>query len=277
MAEKYAFLGKTVLMSILYLPILPVGTVISLGGIILFYFVEKWNITQRYKKPPSIDSGITFGYLFSFRLFLFVYAISVYVFLQDTYLTYFDFALFSIILYGILTLIPYARIFQCDLLKVITIDDYEEEYFKFTTKYETQNPITKSKASYKLLTKLKEKGIVSDQEYSDYAKKLGEGEFIDLLEIYRDRTGKQGLVQLNSLVHQAFNTRNLDKNTTNKQRDTSNAIKKAIINKKTGRSGYFDQNQQGVKMYNQSEKYATNFNENAELNDNKEDLLNIRN
>jgi hypothetical protein len=262
-------------MSILYLPILPVGVVISLGGIILFYFVEKWNITQRYKKPPSVDSGITFGYLFSFRLFLFVYSISVYVFLRDTYPYYFDFALFSIILYGIITLIPYARLFQCDLLKVVTVDDYEEEYFKFTTKYETQNPITKSKASHKLLGKLKEKGIVTDEEYSDYARRLGEGEFIDLLELYRDRTGKQSFVQLNSLVHQAFNSRSLDKNTTHKQRDTSNSIKKALINK-TGKSGYFDQNQQGIKLYNNNEKYPTNLNENVELNDHKEDLLNIR-
>ena len=187
LADKYAYLGKTVLMTLLYIPLMPVGILISLVGIFFFYFIEKYNITRAYQKPPSIDSGITMGYIENFRLFIFIYAISVYAFLQDTYFVYFKFILFSIILYGVLVLIPYTRLFSIDLLKCIVLDKYDEQYFNFTTKYETENPITKKKANYKFAEKLLEKEIISHQEYSNLIAKLNEGDNVDLMEIYREK------------------------------------------------------------------------------------------
>lgn len=253
LALKYAFIGKTVLMAILYIPLLPLGVPISLAGLIFFYFVEKWNITQRYKRPPNIDASITFGYLYSFRFFLFVYAISFYVFYDGVYTNYFRFTLFSIIFYGVLVVIPYARVFKCDLLNLIEIGNYEEEYFNFTTKYETQNPVTKKKANFKFLSKLLEKGIISDKEYSDFAKRLGEGEFIDLIEFYRDRIGAKAKVQINNLVKQAFNSVNINKNTKNVQENTSTSIINAIKKKKTWK---FQKN--GSKVNNKNERNYLN-------------------
>jgi hypothetical protein len=40
-AEKFAYLGKTILMTFLFLPILPFGPIISFGGIALFFSIER--------------------------------------------------------------------------------------------------------------------------------------------------------------------------------------------------------------------------------------------
>lgn len=282
LAQKYAFLGKTILMTILYIPLLPIGIIISLSGIILFYFIEKWNLTQRYKIPPKVDSEITFGYLYSFRLFLFVYAISVYVFLSDVYQSYFKFALFSIILYGVLVIIPYVRIFTCDLLKVVTKDFYEEEYFNFTTKYETQNPITKTSAYHKLLEKMKEQNIVTDEEYSDYARRLSEGEFVDLMEIYKIKKGKFQKFDLADLKKKKDTIRTLkkDKSLLDAQGNKNiniNLIKDIVNNKNLNKFVNMNNSVSNNNINrNVNMSRGNDYSVGLDHNNNKEDLLTIK-
>lgn len=193
LADKYSYIGQTLLMSILYIPLLPVGCLISLIGLSVFYFIEKYNVTSSYKRPPQISSSITFAYISNFRLIIFVFAISIYSFYDGIYLNYFRFALFSIIAYGILILLPYTEFLTFDLIKAKTVDVYEENYFKFTTMYESENPITKKKSDENYLGKLLEKGIIDDETFKEYSVKLGKGEFVNLKQLYVDYNNRQGL------------------------------------------------------------------------------------
>ena len=43
-ASKYSYITKTLLMSFLYMPIFPLGVLISLIGFIFGYFIEKFNL-----------------------------------------------------------------------------------------------------------------------------------------------------------------------------------------------------------------------------------------
>ena len=38
---KYGYLGKTILLTLFYLSIFPVGVLISFVGLVIFYFIEK--------------------------------------------------------------------------------------------------------------------------------------------------------------------------------------------------------------------------------------------
>ena len=70
LAEKYAYIGKTFLMAILYIQLMPIGVIISFLGLSFFYIVEKYMVLNVYKKPPNIDALISFAYLENFRIFM---------------------------------------------------------------------------------------------------------------------------------------------------------------------------------------------------------------
>lgn len=183
---KYAFIGKTLFMTVFYIPILPVGVPISIAGIFLLYMIEKYNTVNRYKKPPGITAAITLLYLTIFRIVIFAYAVSEYIF---TSYIFFEYSLASIIVFGTLIIIPFERFLQKDFLEVTTKDVYDQEYFKFNTNYDTQNPLTKRTALRNMLIKIKSEGLMSDEEYSDFSKRMANGEIIDLLEYYKDKKG----------------------------------------------------------------------------------------
>lgn len=209
LALKYAYLGKTIFMTVFYIPLLPVGILISFCGLLLFYIIEKYNTTKFYKKPPSIQAEISLIYLKLFKLVIFLNAIGVYVFQSNMYENYFNFDLLSIIMFGVLVLIPLSEIFIRDFIQVSTNDKYEEEYFNFTTNYDTQNPMTKRNALVKILNKLFEKGIITHEEHSFYAERLSKGEILDLIELYKDKTGAKKKIgsenkgiQINKMIKQ---------------------------------------------------------------------------
>lgn len=244
-AYKYAYISKTILMTIFYIPILPCGIFISLTGMGLLYLIEKYKITNHYKKPPTISSEICFTYLDSFKIIVFIYSVSVYIFHNESpYSNYFNFSLFSIIFFGILLIIPYSNYMKIDLIKVNSIDNYEEEYFNFATNYEIQNPLTKRGCLYKILSRLKTRNVISEEEYNDYNCRLNNGEIIDLLEVYKDKTSS-------------------DSNVFNNEFDIKKLIK---VKKSKEKAGLLKKN----KKINEKSQFNNGKNENLVINDNKD-------
>ena len=107
--------------------------------------------------------------------------------MNDIFKSYFNFSLMSIILFGSLVIIPFSEIFLKDMIQVTTVDKYEDEYFNFNTNYEIQNPMTKRHGLSKMLERLLTRKIFSHEEYQEYAQMLSKGEFVDLLEIYKEK------------------------------------------------------------------------------------------
>ena len=83
-SAKYSYIAKTVLMSFFYIPIFPLGVIISFLGFILAYWLEKYNFANMYKIPEMLNRQITEFYTNYFVLVFFVYGIGDYVFLRDT-------------------------------------------------------------------------------------------------------------------------------------------------------------------------------------------------
>ena len=166
-AAKYSYIGKTLLMSFLYVPIFPLGLGISLLGFILGYWLEKYNFANMYKKPEMLNRQITEFYSNYFVLVFFVYGISDYIFLHDAYEKR-TWPLVNIIVFGVLIILPYNQLLKIDYLKFeesqIHEKEYKDKYVDFLNDYERANPMTKKEGEIRYLEQLEKKHKINKKE-----------------------------------------------------------------------------------------------------------------
>ena len=83
-SAQYSNLYKQILMTFFYLPLVPSGPIITLFGVILNYFIEKFKCLKVYKKPFKLNEKIAFFYIDYFVVVIFIGAIGNYIFLSNT-------------------------------------------------------------------------------------------------------------------------------------------------------------------------------------------------
>ena len=182
-AIKYSYVVKTLLMAFLYIPIIPLGIVISFLGFVLAFFLEKFNFCKIYKKPEMLGSKICKFYINYFVFVLFACALCDFLFLKGT----FDTSIWSyvnLITFGAFIILPYSKLLRKDYLKVNKYDLFKKEYkdcMEFTEDYERVNPINQKEGKINYLNKLKEKGIISENEYQNCLKDIYN---INIMQVY---------------------------------------------------------------------------------------------
>jgi hypothetical protein len=75
-AFKFSYIFQTVLFTFFYLPLVPIGIVISMLGLMLSYLVEKHNILKYYKRPEMPNHILAECFIDYFKLTLFVYNVT---------------------------------------------------------------------------------------------------------------------------------------------------------------------------------------------------------
>jgi hypothetical protein len=75
-AFKFSYILKTILMTFFFIPILPCGVLISLCGLILAYWIEKYYIVRHYKLPEMPNENLADFLLDNFKVILFVYSVN---------------------------------------------------------------------------------------------------------------------------------------------------------------------------------------------------------
>ena len=168
-SAKYSYIAKTILMSFFYIPIFPLGLVISLLGFILGYWLEKYNFANMYKMPEMLNRQIAEFYTNYFVLTFFVYGIGDWVFLHDSYKSK-TWSLVNIILFGVLIILPYHQLLSIDYLHFdessLHEDDYNVKYTDFPNDYERANPMTEKEGKLRVLKAKKEKGEIKEDEFN---------------------------------------------------------------------------------------------------------------
>ena len=176
-AAKYSYIGKTLLMSFLYVPIFPLGLGISLLGFILGYWLEKYNFANMYKKPEMLNRQIVEFYSNYFVLIFFVYGIGDYVFLHDAYEKK-TWSLVNIIVFGVLIIFPYHQLLSIDFLNFdesqIHEKEYKDKYVDFLNDYERANPMTKKEGEMRYLEQLEKKHKINKKEVERRKKRIKE-------------------------------------------------------------------------------------------------------
>ena len=199
-AAKYSYIGKTLLMSFLYVPIFPLGLGISLLGFILAYWLEKYNFANMYKKPEMLNRQIVEFYSNYFVLIFFVYGIGDYVFLRDVYEKN-TWSLVNIIVFGALIILPYHQLLSIDFLKFeeskIHEQEYKEKYVDFLNDYERANPMTKKEGEMRYLEQLEKKHKINREEAELRKKKINEE---NPLKYYRNQINNCNVKGINDIL-----------------------------------------------------------------------------
>ena len=228
-SNKYSYLAKTLLMTFLYIPIFPLGILISLLGFILGYFLEKYNFINMYKRPEMLSSNLCSFYSNYFVCNFFMLGLGDYLFLQDNYNNA-KWTLININIFALLIIIPYNQILKFDFIgikesELKTAKNYDEEYFQFYNDYERSNPMTKREGMKRFIFKLKEKGFINTMDEAIY-KTIDNA---NLMEIYYK--SKKNLN--NSMIQREFCSKNSNNFYENiiKHFCKNNALKNIIFNK----------------------------------------------
>lgn len=183
---KYSYIAKTFLMSMFYLPLLPVGILISALGIALTYFIEKFNLLRTYKRPDMLNQEICKFFINYFKIMIFVLAIGNWIFNSEVYNTKL-WSTITIVVTGCSCLIPFKYIFKCYLLgyeeSEVNKKTYLDSYFDFATDYERENPITKLKGNIHYLERLRDKNYITKEKFDEMKEKM-EKESVNMIELY---------------------------------------------------------------------------------------------
>ena len=163
---QYSNLFKQILMTVFYLPLVPSGPIITLIGVILNYFIEKFKCLKVYRKPFRLNEKIAFFYIDYFVAVIFVGAIGNILFISKIHSDDF-YEYFTLIFYGILILIPYnIFIRKFDISGVnsfINQIPYDEAYLTFSFDYERLNPKTQKTGAMNYTDKLVKMNFISEE------------------------------------------------------------------------------------------------------------------
>ena len=181
---KYSYISKTMFMTMFYLPIFPLGVLISLLGFILAYFLEKLNFTHGYKRPEMLNEKLGEIHINFFIFVLIFYSIGNYIFMEGLLKNDY-WKIVNISLFCILLIIPYTKpiayYFNCKSDIKINSQSFNDIYFSFYNDYQRQNPFTKKEGLYFYITELKNKEYISDFLYDIMIKNI---EKINIMSIY---------------------------------------------------------------------------------------------
>ena len=182
-AAKYSYIAKTLLMSFLYIPIFPLGLIISFVGLLLGYWLEKFNFANMYKKPEMLNRQLAEYYVSYFILVFFAYGVGDYIFLKDVYDSSI-WSLINIIVFGILIIIPYHRLLSKEYFDVeeseLNNKKYNDAYFSFRIDYERANPMTKKEGTINYLTKLRNENKIDEKTYGKLLEDINNANLMDL-------------------------------------------------------------------------------------------------
>jgi len=265
-ASKYSYIFKTVLMTMFYLPIFPFGVIISLLGLILSYFLEKYNFTHSYKRPEMLNSKLGKFYFNFFICILLSYCLGNYIFMKDIFFND-SWRVANLLFFGILSIIPYTKpiTYYFNINNDFDLDSkpISDLYFSFYNDYQRQNPFTKKEGMYFYITELKNKGYVSKFIYDILLKNI---EKINVMEIYYDTCMKPALTQTQTALARINNKYNME--------DLKNSIKR-IFNEKEEKYEVIIGKSKRVKsdytknyVYNKKNKISPGEIENEENNKN---------
>ena len=227
-ASKYSYITRTLLMCFFYLPIFPLGIPICFIGFIFAFFLEKYNFVKMYKKPIMLNSKIIEIYSNYFIINLLIVSLADYSFLKDVFNSNMWITV-NLILFSILTILPYNKVLSVDLIQINESDIkaeelYEDYFYNFFNDYERNNPITKKEGIKHFLDKLLEKFLITKNEYDDILRNY---EHMNLLEIYYKSKLHFGLNIIKRAIFLKNSTKNLleenaDKKEPENQTDTVN-------------------------------------------------------
>ena len=184
LAYKYSYIAKTLLMTFFYLPLFPLGIIFSICGLFLGFYLEKYNLGHRYKRPEMMNETICKFYANFFEINFLMLALGDYIFLRDKYrIDYWPYI--NLTVFFVLLLVPYGQYLNFNFIGInqsqIINKSYNEVYFTFYNDYERMNPFTRKIGTINYLKRLREKDYISEQEFQNQKKQIEKLTFMQIM------------------------------------------------------------------------------------------------
>jgi hypothetical protein len=151
MPQRYANSFKTLIVTLSYAPILPLGILISIVGIIVQYWVDKMLLIKRHSRPARLSGALADAMVRIIPFAILIYAIMNYVFMwklnsEDSYVAFVW--MWIVVSYFVL---PINMMLSCCRKKDISLfqsnqEDFETASVDFVDDYDRCNPVTAEKA-----------------------------------------------------------------------------------------------------------------------------------
>ena len=235
-ASKYSYIFMTILMTMFYLPIFPLGVPITMLGLIFAYFLEKFNFTHGYKRPEMLNEKLGEFHFDFFLIMMISYSIGDYVFTKGLFEKE-TWPFINIVFFSILSIIPYTKpiayYFKSSKAFNVNSIPINEVYFSFYNDYQRQNPFTKKDGLYFYIKELKKRGYISKFMYDILIKNI---EKINVMEIYYNTSKnpflKEAQKTLTMMNKKQFSMEDLKKSITRIFREKLKKSKKEIVEAK---------------------------------------------
>ena len=210
-AEKYSYIAKTLLMTFLYITIFPLGILISIGGFILCFFLEKYNYINNYKRPEILNNTLFFFYLEYYIVNIFVIGIGDYIFLSDVFGTR-TWSLVNIIFSGALIIVPYNYFLNHDFIgfkeSKINKITYDDAYFEFHIDYERINPMAREEGIKNYIGKLFENQMIDKGQKDKLIKDFSN---INLMNLYYQNRNNRNNIKIQKSMIMDLDQKSLSK------------------------------------------------------------------
>ena len=237
---KYAYLAKTAAMTFFYLPIFPMGFIISFLGFILGYLLELYNFTHIYKRPEMLDESISKAFADNFIIILFIGGIGDLFFFYEIFPSK-AMSLVNFIVFLVLIFVPYTKFLVCNFIGEKNKSEYypktlSDVYLEFYNDYQRQNPFTKKLGIKRYLDGLKNEGNLSDNAYQIAIENIDK---LNLMEIYYEISRGKIPIHHQSAMANAINYSISGKNMLLRKSSIKNDIRESTLNKQE-KQKYFD-------------------------------------
>lgn len=178
-AQRYANMNKTILLTFFYAPLVPVGFIFSLCGIFFEYWVSKYLLLRRHSWPKRLS-----GELSAVMIQVIPWAILLYSIMNYIYMNYLNpdnsglAFIWMLIMLGYIFL-PLDSIFSCFIKRSITIWDelyanknYDVMAAEFIDDYDRSNPVTVHEGWEWLVEHIYKKQAIDDEHMKKIKKGL---------------------------------------------------------------------------------------------------------
>ena len=85
MANYSSSFANLIATTVFYAPVIPKGIIVCLGGILLIYAVEKWNLLRNRKRPIKFSANLPFFFMNILPYLSVVWAISSILFIKEVH------------------------------------------------------------------------------------------------------------------------------------------------------------------------------------------------
>ena len=171
MAQRYANTMLIYIMTVFFAPLMAIAPVVGLGGNIFSYWVEKYLLLRRHRRPEEMGPTIAFFFANSIPWFMLLYAISNFVWVNRLSDGQNSPGLVGLILMSIYIVLPIRsyinKKFGADIFR-FDEHTYQKNKHQFLADYKTENPMTRKEA-------LEENAAEEAQAAAEEAKKGGAG------------------------------------------------------------------------------------------------------